>query len=146
MPEPAGITSPASASEYNGAPASPEDREHLGDFCDWYAEDLQRQMDTVSAFLGAFGAAGGDYSDARVEDSAPETVQAAGEAVDALNGFLAGFPDGLSGAALRAVLGLRDSMGALSSAIRYEQGPEQINTDVALFDAAYKALRPACAQ
>ncbi|MGL6236224.1 MAG: thiopurine S-methyltransferase [Segniliparus sp.] len=128
-----------------GASASPQDREQLGDFCGWYADDLPESMDTVSEFLGAFGVAGGDYSDSRIAVPAEEAAQSAGDAVDALNGFLAAFPGGLSDPARRAVLGLRDAMTALASAIRDKQGADQINAQVALFDEAYKALRPACA-
>ena len=144
-----GVSPPASAqtavpSPLDGASASPKDREPLGDFCGWYADTLPQSMDTVSVFLGAFGVAGGDYDDPRIEDTAEEAAQSAGDAVDALNSFLAAFPGELSDPARRAVLGLRDAMTALASAIRDQQGADRINAEVALFDDAYKALRPAC--
>ncbi|EFV13067.1 hypothetical protein [Segniliparus rugosus] len=132
------------AGTFKGVPAAAGDKEQLGDFCGWYTDELQQSMDAVSAFLGAFEVAGGDHDDPQIEGTAHEAEQAAGDAVNALNDFLSGFSDGLSEAARLAVLALRDAMAALASAIREQKGSEQINAEVALFNEAYKALRPAC--
>jgi hypothetical protein len=135
----------AAASAFGGAAAAEGDRGPLGDFCGWYNDDLSQSMETISAFLGAFAVADGDYGAPRLEGPAQDAEQAAGEAADALNDFLTGFPNDLSEPARRAVLALRDALAALASAFRDQQSPERINAAVALFDDAYKALRPACA-
>ncbi|WP_148223427.1 thiopurine S-methyltransferase [Segniliparus rotundus] len=142
---PTGAPAPAAPSAFGGVAAAEGDRGPLGDFCGWYNDDLPQSMDTISGFLGAFAVADGDYGDPRVEGLAQGAEQAAGEAADTLNDFLTGFPNDLSDSARRAVLALRDALAALASAVRDQQGPERVNAAVALFDDAYKALRPACA-